>query len=396
MGTLISVDVDREAGVKGYLVIDTMVNGRCYGGLRMAPDLSPDSLARVARVKTLKYGFVGLPMGGASAGIAADPEMPLDRKRQLLKRFGEALEPYLRTKGYIPAEDLGTTQEDVMFLLESIGLKPMPRSLSFKLSGFYTGITVFAAAAAAAKYTGLDLSRATVAIEGFGNVGTSVARSFWKSGTRVVAISTSRGAVYAKEGLDIDELINLYHQAGSRAVELYPKGEQIDKGRLAELDVDIFSPCAQSYSINSDNANRLRATIISPGANAPITDEAEQILFQRGVVSLPDFVANCGGVLGVSMRRTGLKEDHIRRFLRQKIERKVTEVIESAEKVSVTPREYAERIAEDRFLMAKAGAEKKNIASRVFSFAIELYRRGVIPYQLVTPFASGYFDNKLR
>lgn len=396
MSILISVDVDREAGVKGYLVIDTMVNGRCYGGLRMAPDLSPDSLARVARVKTLKYGFVGLPMGGASAGIAADPEMPLDRKRQLLKRFGEALEPYLRTKGYIPAEDLGTTQEDVMFLLESIGLKPMPRSLSFKLSGFYTGITVFAAAAAAAKYTGLDLSRATVAIEGFGNVGTSVARSFRKSGTRVVAISTSRGAVYAKEGLDIDELINLYHQAGSRAVELYPKGEQIDKGRLAELDVDIFSPCAQSYSINSDNANRVLARIISPGANVPITDEAEQILFDKGILIVPDFVANCGGVLGSSMKRTGLKEAYIRRFLEQKIGEQVAEVIKAAEKENVIPRIYAERIAEERFLRAKAAAEKRNIAGRAFSFALELYRKGIIPYWLITPIASGYFEKRFR
>jgi glutamate dehydrogenase/leucine dehydrogenase len=214
----------------------------------------------------------------------------------------------------------------------------------------------------------------------------------------VVAISTSQGAVYDKKGLDIGELIKLYHQAGSQAVKLYSKGEQIDKSLLAELDVDIFSPCAQSHSIALDNARRMRARIVCPGANAPVTPEAELELIKRGILYVPDFTANCGGVLGISMKRAGLKEDYIRRFLRQNIEQKVTEVIEAAQELNITPKEYAERerVAEDKFLKAKAGVERKNITSKVFSFALELYRRGLIPYQLVTPFATRYFDNRLR
>ncbi len=392
MGTIICIN--EEPNLKGYLAIDSTVNGRSYGGVRMAPDLSADLMAQVARVMTLKYGFVGLPVGGAKAGIVADPEMPRDRKRELLKNFGQALEPFLKTRSYVPSGDLGTTDDDIRFMLSSIGLKPLSRSLTYALSGFYTGITVFTAAVAAAKHISLDLKRASVAIEGFGNVGASAARMFWERGIRVVAISTSQGAIYDEAGLDVGKLIRLRERVGNRLVKLFDRGEKIDKSRLAKLDVDIFSPCAQSYSITPDNARRVLAKIISPGANVPITSDAEPILFRRGILVIPDFVANCGGVLGSSMKRTWLKEDYIRSFLEQKIGEQVTGVIEASEREKVIPRVYAERIAEERFMRAKASVEGRNFRARAFDFALELYRKGVIPYQVITPVASRYFERK--
>ncbi len=396
MSTLISVDIDEKLKVKGYLAIDSTINGRSCGGLRMASDLSPDSLIEAARVMTLKYGFLGLPVGGAKAGIAADPEMPIEKKRELLKNFGQALKPILQTRNYTPSGDLGTTADDIKFMLTANGLKVLPRSLTFQVSGFYTGITVFAAAIRAAQHLGLDLNRASIAIEGFGSVGASTAQAFWKRGIRVVAISTSQGAIYDEKGLDIGELIKLRDQVGSQVVNLFPGGEKVDKSRLAEMDVDIFSPCAQSYSVTPDNAGRVAARIICPGANVPINLEAELILFQRRILSIPDFMANCGGVLGISMKRTGLKDDFILNFMEQKIGQKVTEVIKAAEKENIIPRVYAERIAEERFLRAKAAAERSNITSRAFNFALELYRKGVIPYYFATPLASRYFEGKFR
>jgi len=98
LSTLISVTVDEGTNLQGHLVIDSTVNGRCFGGVRMASDLSPDLLTKMARAMTLKYGFVGLPVGGGKAGIAADPEIPQDRKRELLKSFGQALRLFLQTK----------------------------------------------------------------------------------------------------------------------------------------------------------------------------------------------------------------------------------------------------------------------------------------------------------
>jgi glutamate dehydrogenase (NAD(P)+) len=396
LSTLISVNISGEPDLKGYLAIDSMVGGSSHGGLRMAPDLSPDSIVQAARAMTLKYGFVGLPVGGAKSGIVADPEMPLEHKRELLKRFGQAIFPFLKTRSYIPAADLGTSAEDLRFMLISIGLKVQRRDFSHELSGFYTSITVFTTAMAAARHIKLDLNQASVAIEGFGSVGGSAARMFWERGSRVVAISTSQGAIYDEAGLNIGELIKLRDRAGSQVVNEFDKGERIDKSRLVELDVDIFSPCGQSYSITADNASRVAAKIISPGANVPFTSEAESILFQRGILVIPDFVANCGGVLGISMKRSGLKEDYIKHFLEHRVGEQVTEVIEAAGKANVTPRAYAERIAEERFLRVRTIVEKKNISAKIFSFALELYRRGIIPYQLITPIASRYFERRFR
>jgi len=390
------INISAGSDVRGYLAIDSTVNGQSHGGVRMAPDLSPELMTQLARVMTLKYGFCGLPVGGAKAGIIADPEMPPDKKRELLKKFGQALKPFLKTRSYIPGEDLGTSADDISFMLKSIGLKVQPRDLTWKTSGFYTGITVFTAAVAAAHHLNLDLNRASVAIEGFGSVGSSAARLFWERGIRVVAVSTSLGAIYDKAGLDIGQLIRLREQKGNQVVNAFDQAEKMDKSRLAELDVDIFSPCAQSYSITTDNASRVAARIISPGANAPATPEAEPVLFHRKILVIPDFAANCGGVLGISMKRAGLKDDYIQRFLENKIGEQVTKVMEATDRERVTPREYAQRIAEERFGKAKASAEARNPAARAFSFTLKLYRKGFIPYQVVTPVASSYFERRFR
>jgi len=394
MSTLISVVINAELSLKGYVAIDSTVNGRSYGGVRIASDLSPANLTELARVMTLKYGFLGFPCGGAKAGIVANPEMPIKEKRELLKSFGQALRPLLLTKSYNAGVDLALSKDDIRFMLTSNGIKVEPRTLTWE-TGFYAGLTVFTAAVKGAQHIGLDLNQASVAIEGFGSVGSTVAQAFWDKGMRVVAISTNQGAIYSEKGLDIGELIKLSNQVGSRVVKVYKGADQIEMEELLELDADFLCPCADLHSITVDNANRVAARVISPGANAPITAEAEQILFKKGILSIPDFVANCGGVLGTSMKRTGLKEDFIKRFINKRFGQRVIEVIEAAEEKGVIPRIYAQGIAMEKFLMVKEEAEMRNITNRVFNFALELYRKGIIPYYFVTPVAPRYFGRKL-
>lgn len=393
MSVLISV-VDEESRLQGYLAIDSMINGRCYGGFRMAPDLLPAILPELARVMTLKHGFLGLPLGGAKAAIVANPEVPLKEKRQLLKAFGKALMPFLKTRSYVPGGDLGISDDDIRFMLTSNRLKVQSRSLT-KRSGFYTGLTVFSAVTRAAQHIGLDLNQASVAIEGFGAVGGSAAQVFWEKGLRVVAISTNQGAIYAQEGLDVGELVKLRNQVGNRVVKVYRRADQIEKEQLLELEVDFLCPCASPHSVTVDNASRVAAKIIVPGANAPITADAEQILFQRGILSIPDFVANCGGALGVSMEVAGLGEDFVRHFIDQRFGQRVTEVIEAAEKKGVIPRDYAQRIAEEKFLQVKESSEKGSIVNKAFDFALGLYGKGVIPHQLVRLLSPRYFERRL-
>ena len=395
MNTLFTVDIDGGASLKGYLSIDATVNGRCHGGVRMALNLSPRILARAARTMTLKYGFVGLPVGGAKAGIAADPEMPSTEKRELLKRFGAAIKPILASQSYVPSGDLGVTDDDVRFMLTTNGLKVPPRTLTFQLSGYYTGITVFAAAVRAARHIGLDVSRASVAVEGFGSVGSSAALTFWRKGIRVVAISTSHGAVYSEKGLDIGQLIELQKQVGSRVVEQFSSAEPMAKERLLVLPVDILCPCANSESITAENAPQVSAKIIIPGANVPFVIEAEPILRNKGILMIPDFMANCGGVLGSTMRRAGLRENFVLRFLEDRVGERIANVIQAAEKEGTPLTEYAERMASQRFLKAKQEAESRDFKSRLFNLAVGLYRSGLVPQPLVAPVAPGYFERKL-
>jgi len=396
MSTIFRVDIHEGTGLTGYLAIDSLVNGHCYGGLRMAPEISIESLTQAARTMTLKYGFLGLPTGGAKAGIIGDPEMPLPEKKELLRNFGQAIKPILQTRTYVPGGDLGTTDDDIRFMLVSNGIRLLPRSLTHQRTGFYAGSTVFIAAIAAAEHIDLDLFHASVAIEGFGSVGSSVGEASWKRGLKVVAISTSRGAIFADGGLDMGELLRLYEQVGSNVVNMYPKADRIDKRKLPELEVDIFCPCAQPYSISSDNASRVIAKIVSPGANVPTTLDAERILFVKGILSLPDFVANCGGVLAATMKRGGLSESLIQHFIEQKFGQRVSRMINAAEKEGIPIKEYAERTTGERFLRIKEQAERSSITSRAFSFTLEMYRRGVVPHQLVMPFVARRFNSEFE
>lgn len=390
---VITVTLGGETALRGYLAIDATVNGRSYGGVSMVRELSPDTIARVARTKTLKYGLLGLPVGGAKAGICADPyNMSVEGKRKTLQEFGAAIKPYLKTRSFVPTQDIGTTNEDIRHMFTANGIKVMPRSLVEAPNT--TGITVYAAGINAASHLGLDVTRLSVAVEGFGSVGSAAALAFWKGGASVVAISTVRGAIYNDEGLDVGELAQLRESMGDNVVETYPRGERIQKERLAALDVDIFSPCAEPDTITTDNASFVAAKIICPGANCPTTPEAERILFERGVLSVPDFMANCGGVLGASMQRAGIKKKYVEKYIVELIGKQTAEVLAAAKRENMLPRLFAERIAEKRFEKAKVEAESSSILGQAFRIGLELYRKGIIPYQLVAPFAPWYFRRK--
>jgi glutamate dehydrogenase (NAD(P)+) len=165
----------------GYFAIDSTINSYCCGGVRMMPDVSPLEVAELAHLMTLKYGFTGLPMGGAKAGIIGDPEMTADQKRELLVAFGRGLRPHLRRWHYMPWTDMGTTDADIRHLADSAGIKnPAMRRPS--TSSEFTGLSVAVAAAEAAHFRQMDLSGSTLAIEGFGKVGTAVARELQSMG----------------------------------------------------------------------------------------------------------------------------------------------------------------------------------------------------------------------
>jgi glutamate dehydrogenase (NAD(P)+) len=379
----------------GYVVIDSVVVGRSCGGLRMLPDIDEEEMRALARAMTLKYGFLGLPQGGAKAGVRGDPESSQEERWLRLKAFGCAIAPLLRSRTYIPGTDMGTNNADIRYMLRAVGVPVRRRELRGRDSGYYTALTVKAGAKQAAKHMGLTLSGASVAIEGFGKVGSALAGLLAEANARVVAISTLKGAIFNPKGLDVTRLKDLAAKKGSRVVELYPEAERMDRAALLELPVDLLCPCARHNSLHTDNAARVKARIICPGANNPVTPEAEHTLFKQGVLCMPDFVTNCGGVLGGTMAFASVSNTRIAAFIERHIGARVEWLLNEAARQRVLPREIAVRIAQRRFEQVRRDAEHPTALGRLFNFALELYRRGCIPGPLVASLSLPYFEKSL-
>jgi len=388
--------IDEKLGLLGYIVIDSSIDGHSCGGLKMLPDVSIPELQGLARVMTLKFSFLGMSEGGAKAGIIGDPSMPQEEKSALLRTFAEIASPLLKTRAYVPASDMGTTNQEIRHMLESIGLKlPQSKYKRKEEGGFYTSFSVFAGAAAAAKHINLGLSQSTIAIEGFGKVGSSVAKVFSQKGTKVVAISTVKGAIYNPDGLDVDRLILLKDEAGEDVINAYREAKKIEKSELLTLDVDILSPCAGQHSINLGNVEDIKAKIVSPGANIPVTREAAQVLYRKGKLYLPDFITNCGGILGGNMELAGLSEKFIENFIIQELGRKMSEILEVSQKKNLSPVEIAEMEIEEKFSRIKAKDREKTPRNRLFDFALKVYKKNLIPKGLVKVYAPRYFKARL-
>ncbi len=383
------------AEVLGYVVVDSTVGGRATGGLRMLPDIDEAEMRGLARAMTLKYGLLGQPRGGAKAGVRGDPEASLEERQRRLAAFGKAIAPLLLNRVYAPATDMGTTNADVQYLLQSVGMRLKRRELRPNQSGDYTAMTVFAGAKQAARQRELALSECRVAIGGFGKVGAPLARLLAEAGARVVAISTSKGALFDPQGLDVRRLQELAAAAGSAVVERYPDAERIDCAALLELPVDVLCPCARHDSLHVGNAPRIAARIICPGANNPVTPEAERILFERGVLCLPDFVTNCGGVLGGTMEFASVGPQCIAAFIERHIGARIAWLLDEAERQNVLPREIAVPLALRRFEEVRYSADHPSPLARLFELGLEFYRRGWIPGPLVAALSLPYFERSL-
>jgi len=387
---------DAKAGLTGWLAVDSVVDNHYCGGLRMLPDISAPELAELAKAMTLKHAFLGLPHGGAKAGIVYDEESRKADKSKLLTAFAQSIKDLLEQRTYLPGADMGTTGKEIREMMQSVGIRVPARALRGALSGWYTSLTVVASAKTAAEHRGLDLAKAAVAIEGFGSVGSAVAEGFSRLGSRVVAISTYNGALYAAEGLDVARLLQCYRQYGSRLVDFYDGRRKIPREALLELDVDILLPCARHHSIQAGNAPSIKARLISCGANAPITKEAERSLWQRGILCIPDFVANSGGVLGGTMEFAGIRLRDITEFMDKSFSRQVSALIREAGRDGIYIRDHAERIAAERWRRVKSATENRSLRSRTFSLGLELYRNGMIPSALVGKLAVKYFQKRIE
>jgi glutamate dehydrogenase (NAD(P)+) len=384
------------AGAVGYIVFDSTVRGRSHGGLRLLPDVEEAELRDLALNMTLKYGFVGLPYGGAKAGIRGNPEGSAEERREALAAFGRQMAPLLRAGIYRPAPDMGTSAADIRCVLGAAEVPLTRQDFRKSRSGYHTALTVLAGVQAVAQHLGRTLTEATAAVEGFGAVGGALSELLAHSGIRIVAISNLHGALYNPEGLDVTQLSALATDGGSRAViERYREAERIERAELFELPVDFLCPCARHGSVHAGNAQGIRARAICPGANNPVTPAAEHLLTSRGVICLPDFVTNCGGVLGGTMNFAGLDEPSIADFISRRIGDQLRHLLRNDGRQGATLREVALRLALDRFARISGRGNVATLRSRALAFGIDLYRRGWIPPTAVQALAPYYLERVL-
>ncbi len=388
------VTVSDSGSVLGWIVIDTEVGGRARGGIRLVPDATVDELSEAARAMTLKCGFLGLPHGGAKAGVIGDADAGVEEKRRLLAAFARAAAPVLRSREYIPDADLGTDSGLVAGMLAAIGVKVRPRERAAGLSGNYTAASCIAAAVVALGRRGVSVEGVRAAIEGFGSVGAPLAKYLDRRGAKVVAVSTSSGALFDDRGLDVAELLACSRRFGSafpaRYAEGRPGAQLLERSALLELPVELLCPCARLHSVNESNAGRIQADIVCPGANNPLTAAAEACLESRGAVVVPDFVANCGGVLGGTLEFAGVKAERIATLVERQVAPMAESLLNRAADAGMSPRELAVSEALARHDRARGAAESPGVVGRVVAAGLELYRRGWVPASLVAPLAPRY------
>jgi glutamate dehydrogenase (NAD(P)+) len=352
-GPLRIVHIHRPSvGLKAVVAVDNVACGPSIGGVRMAPDVSAEEAFRLARAMTLKNAAAGLPHGGGKSVIYGDPKMPLDEKERLIRAFAAAIGELV---DYIPGPDMGTDELAMAWIKDEIGRAVgLPRELGgIPLDEIgATGFGLAAAIEVACPALGIDLRSARVAVQGFGSVGKHAARLLGEKGAMLVAASDSRGTIIDAGGLDVAALIAL--KATGRPVSDHPRGRAAGPEAVIDVACDIWIPAARPDVITAGNVARLDTRLVAQGANIPCTAEAERALHARGVLVLPDFIANAGGVICAATEYQHGTEAQAFAAIAEKVRANTQSVLEAARRSKDLPRTAAMALAATRIRRAMA------------------------------------------
>jgi glutamate dehydrogenase (NAD(P)+) len=335
-----------QVGLEAVVVVDNVACGPAIGGVRMASDVTIEEVYRLARAMTFKNAAAGLPHGGGKAGIMADPDGDPARKETLVRTFARLIS---ELTAYIPGPDMGTNEICMAWIKDEINrVVGLPRVLGgIPLDEIgATGFGLAIAAEIAAPAVDLALEGARLAVQGFGAVGQHAARFLGERGVRLVAVSDSHGALYNPDGLDVDMLI-AHKQQGS-PVQTFPYGQSLDGAQLVGIDCDIWIPAARPDVLTEDNIGQLQAKLVLQGANIPATMAAERWMHAHGILSIPDFIANAGGVICAAVEYHGGTQHQAMGTIEEKIRANTAEMLAYMQEQQVLPREAAVSMARRR------------------------------------------------
>ncbi len=292
----------------GYRVHHSLVRGPAKGGIRYHPATDLNEVRALAFWMTIKCAVVNIPYGGAKGGVACDPSLlNLAELEDLTRRYTTEIAILLGPDKDIPAPDMGTTPQVMAWLMDTYSMlvgHTVPAIVTGKpiaIGGSEgradaTGRGVVTVAREALLASGGQLPGSTVAVQGFGNVGGAAARLFYLAGAKVVGLSDVHGAIYNRGGMDVFDVIRYRDTSDKKTIVGYPESEPIDPADLLLLDVDLLIPAALEQQLTKENAPKVRARFIVEGANGPTTPEADKIFRDKGIIVVPDVLANAGGV----------------------------------------------------------------------------------------------------
>jgi glutamate dehydrogenase (NAD(P)+) len=290
----------------GYRIQHNLARGPAKGGIRYHPMLNVDEVRALAMWMTWKCAVVGIPYGGAKGGVICDPkQLSIDELERLTRRYASEISILIGPEKDIPAPDVNTNAQVMAWIMDTISMTKgysVPAVVTGKPRAIggsegraeATGRGCFFTIRDAARRLNIDLAKATAVITGFGNVGVPLAEFLHAAGTRVLGLSDSRGGIYNERGLDPHRVLAYKQETGS--VVGFPDSQRLDNRDMIGLPCTILAPCALEGEITGDNAGQVQAKLIAEGANGPTTLEADAILHDKGVIVIPDILANAGGV----------------------------------------------------------------------------------------------------
>ncbi|MGK7371147.1 MAG: Glu/Leu/Phe/Val family dehydrogenase [Candidatus Halalkalibacterium sp. M3_1C_030] len=359
---IVSVPVVMDSGdiqvFEGYRVIHDNVLGPSKGGIRYAPDVTIDEVKALAAWMTWKCAIVNVPFGGAKGGVRCNPkELSKGELERLTRRYTANMLEVFGPDRDIPAPDMNTDEQIMAWIMDTYSMNAHKTETAVVtgkpiiLGGSHgrkeaTGRGVVTVTLAALNKLRILPNKCTVAVQGFGNVGSISAKLMYEQGAKIIAISDISGGYYNKEGIDIPKAIE-YTKNNNGTLEGFPNAEKITNDELLQMECDVLIPAAKEDQISKNNASKINARIISEGANGPVTANADSILEDKGIMVIPDILANAGGVTVSYFEwvqdRQGYfwTEERVNRRLNRMMRNAFDNLFEVSEKHDITLRQAA-------------------------------------------------------
>jgi glutamate dehydrogenase/leucine dehydrogenase len=297
---------------EGYRVQHSTALGPAKGGFRYHPDVNLEECEALGSLMTWKCSLAGIPYGGGKGGIACDPlELSMTERERMTRTFAARIAPIVGEWEDVPAPDVNTGASEMVWFMDTISKmrgRLEPGVVTGKPISIWgsrgrtaaTGLGVATCIKELLSAVKVDVKGVRIIIQGFGNVGSYAAKFMSESGAKIVGISDVTGGYYAPDGIDVKKAFDHVSNHPKKMLEGYaqPGLEKVSGEAILEVDADVLAPCALEGAVNASNADRIKAKYIVEGANGPVTPEADEALAPKGVIVVPDFLANSGGVVG--------------------------------------------------------------------------------------------------